>query len=261
MRRIDFLGAPGVGKSTIYRSLIDNRGNESKLLTLEEGKIKFAKAQLERHNLSRNEQLNKIILNFPLLKPFHKKLIKNIVYHAENRIIWDEKEKNSEFLNYALAGTSNIQKPAIRRLMGINWFFEIYKNIIMFDEFEDENFVLFDESLPQKIYGVTYSDNVIDKNQVSGYFMTMPLPACLVYCKLNHEEAFKRLKTRDKVIPGHRGIKNEDLLNRIKNQIEVSSTGAEILKDRGCDIIEIDMSLGLKQNTDYLEQEIIKLLY
>ena len=171
MKRIDFLGAPGVGKSTINKQLINSQRKSSSWITPKEAELKLAREYLDNiPNKNKKELLAKIALSNALFEPLRSTIVNKIINRIGSETIWANREKNNEFLNQALLGACIEEKDPIRRLMGINWFFDVVKTVAVVENSDYEDIVLFDESLSQKVYGVTYHDKELEIKEIEMYF-------------------------------------------------------------------------------------------
>lgn len=253
MKRIDFLGAPGVGKSTLYKQLIDSRGGGSFGLTPKEADLKLAREYLNNIPKKNIKEILAVgTLNNIFLKPLHPIIVDKVIRRVEDESIWAEREQYSEFLNQALLGACVEEKDPVRRLMGANWLFDVIKKVAVVENSKFDDVVLFDESLSQKIYGVTYHDTELDRQEIEMYFNLMPKPLHLVYCYLTPDRVLERLNSRSKVIPSHRGLDETNLLNKITIQMQIAEIGYQVLKSRGINIVELDMQDSINKNAEKL---------
>lgn len=259
MRRIDFFGAPGVGKSTLYNEFLRRRKNSKVWMTPREAKIKLALEHLKKSNINKKEFLAKLVLKNFLLKPIHLQLADDILFTLEENNILDKRHIYNEFINKVLLCALNEEKDPTRRLIGLNWFYYKLLFVSLLDSSTDNTTVIFDESLSQKVYGIIYQNNNINLKEIEDYFNMIPPPLCVVYCKLDPEETFNRLKKRKKVIPGHRGLSENLLFEKINIQLELASIGVNVLNSRGVKIIDVNTKNFLEA-VDLLEYEISKTL-
>lgn len=250
MKRIDFLGAPGVGKSTLYKELLRQRKKPDKFLTPEEAKVEVAKKHLIENKNIKKHFLKSLILNCSIFRKKHCCLAEKILKNEKNEVLWKNKEKYNEVLKIALRGSNIEEKIPYRRFLGLSWFFDVFQKVLFLEENFDD-FVIYDESLSQKIYGLIFSENKEYEDSIVDYFRNCPKPFCVIFCRINKKGIFKRIKQREKtgkIIPGHRDVNNKKLEEIIVNQIEVSEIALKVLKERGIHVLEIDMANDIKKN-------------
>ena len=80
MKRIDFLGAPGVGKTTLYNNLLQQRNHREKWLTLEEAKLLITKRHVRSNFHSLKEFARLLILHTVNMRVLQKNLVKIYMY-------------------------------------------------------------------------------------------------------------------------------------------------------------------------------------
>jgi len=252
MDRIDFLGAPGVGKTSIYKELLRQRTKKDNWLTCDEAKVKIAKWYLLR---------DKKYLKYVLLKI---NLLKNINFFVADRILekyyieflWNKKNDNNLFLDIAIKGMFAEEKDSTRKLIGINWFFKVFKEVFLLENCKIPGLFLSDESLSQKAYGLISDNQELSKNLIKDYFNIMPLPSILIYYYTDPNILLNRVKGRKKRILNHRGLNDDKLKKVILNYMNILLIAKDILKKRGVPIINIDTN----DNIEISSKKILNLI-
>lgn len=251
MKRVDFLGAPGTGKSTLYSQLVPRLDKSSNWYSLKDAEHIIVKDYLNSLNTRNSkEYLARLVINNYLLKPIHSKINSKLIKRIENDIIWKNRIKYVDFLNEVLSSISTQEKDPVNKLMGINWFYDVIKSVAIIENSNDVYNVIFDESLSQKVYGIAHYYGPKDKQKVEMYFKLMPKPKKLVYCHLTSDKILERVQHRSKTIPSHRELSETDLINKINNHIQISEIGYRVLKDRGVDVIKVNMMENSKTNVE-----------
>lgn len=240
LKRIDVLGAPGVGKSTIYNELTKRRKKSSEWVTPEEAALLLAKEYLTKSSNATLKYFAISTFKIPFLLRFNKLFANQIINQYGFKFLKEQSSNYNEFLDVALSGALIQEKEPIRRLIGINWFYGAYKRTLLFENSKFKNIVLFDESLSQKVYGITISKKKFFEKTCTNYFKFMPPPAGLIYCETDLKELFERITKRHKIIPGHSDLSKEELREYIEVQAEISEIGKNIIKSRGIPVIELD---------------------
>lgn len=249
MKRIDFLGAPGVGKSTLYNHLIANRRKGTFWITPTEAELKIAREHIKKLSTKNKKVfLARLALNNIFFKPLHPTIVDKVINLVENEIIWDNKIKYTEFLNQAVLGACLEEKDSLRRLMGINYFFKVMKTVVLFENSKYDEIVILDESLSQKVCGLTHYKESYFEKQTKEYFSCIPVPDLLIHCKLDIKTTLQRLITRYKTIPAHRNITKAELLEVVKIHNKIANIGAKILKQRNVLVLDIDMKQCPEKN-------------
>ncbi|MFA5603083.1 MAG: hypothetical protein WDA21_05105 [Bacilli bacterium] len=248
MIRVDFLGSPGVGKTSLYKELL--RDKNKCFSSIDSIKRVLALDYLtKKSNLNYKEQLAKFILfsNY-LFKPLEFKALNKVIHRASYDILFEDKTIIQEFLNTVLLGINFVEKDPLLNLMGIEWFFDTLKIAVLVEKNNLNKIALFDESLSQKVFGVTYLKNGYYEKQVEKYFLSLIPPKVLIHCDLHTEEIFNRIRKRKKIIPEHRNISEQELKEIIKIQRNVANVGSLILKDRGVKVVTLNMEDSIDIN-------------
>lgn len=252
MNRIDFLGAPGVGKTTLYDELVRQRTRIDRWLIPVEAKVEIAKKKCLVENFGKKELLFSFFLKTGLFQQFHPSFTNLLLSKYQKETIWNQKDKYADFIEIALKGAAIPEKIPLRRLLGLTWFYSIVNDVIFLEHADVNNIVVFDESLSHKVYSIIESQEGCYENLTEEYFQYMPPPNVLIFCKANPKKIQHRIKQREntngKLIPGHRDLDVFSLFERIKIQCHVAEIGASVLRDRGVKVIEVDMEYTLDHN-------------
>ena len=252
MKRIDFIGAPGVGKTSIYRELLRQRTKKDNWLTYDEAKIKIA----EQYILKDKKYLKLVLLKASLFKNIHIFVADRILEKYYNKSLWNKRNEYNHFLSAVMEGILIERKEPVRKLIGINWFFELIREVAFLENSKISGMFLFDESLSQKIYGLTEYNQRLSKNIVRDYFNAMPPPDILIYCYADFGTLLDRLNNRKNRIPVHHGLNNDQLKTVILNHMNISLIAKNILKKRNIPIIAVDTNNNIKTNA----KEILNLI-
>ena len=250
MKRVDFIGASGSGKSTVYRELHHQGAKKGLWFTPREAQTLVAKNHLKTNKKSSRDLLFKAILSMPYSEHIQPKVAEYVLSKRVTESLWQKAEEHKTFLSAVLKGASNEDREPLHRLMGLNWFYSVCKNVVFLENSFFQEIVLYDESLSQKVFGVTDWHKGKFKHTAEEYFYNLPLPAGLIYFYIAPEAAFKRLKERDKVTTGQHKLDEQGLLESIEAQAEIAATGTEILKNRGVKLLELDSELPPAQNAE-----------
>ncbi len=242
MQRVDFLGASGVGKSTFYKELLNNRTKSAVWMTPIEAKTKIAYQYIRQNGGSVKEYLFRAMLKRALCKRLHPLLVRNILFNQQQESIWREKDRYAQFFETALKGATIKENPCLR-LLRIVWFYEALNDVLFIENSKLSGLVLFNDSLSQRFNIILSSSQGYCKTLAFDYFKNIPLPFGLIYCKLNEDKTINRIIKRStiKTIFAHRDIEFEVLFKNIQLQLSIAEIGADVLKSRGVKVFEIDM--------------------
>jgi adenylate kinase len=250
MKRIDFLGVPGIGKTTIYKEMITRRTKSDCWMTPEEARIKVAQIYTIQNAQSQKDYIIAALLKIGLFKKFHPRLASGVLQGYQQKIIWNEKEHYADFLEAALQISTIKEKMPLMRLGGLGSFYSKVKEVIFLEYSRIPGLVLFDESLSHKIYAVTFWRKGFFESCTKDYFNAIPPPEGIIYFKLNPEKTFVQIKQRKITMMSHRDLDDDLLLEAIKAQLEIAAIGAEVLKNRGVKILEVHTDDPLENNIE-----------
>jgi adenylate kinase len=242
--RIDFLGTSGVGKSTIYNKLVKNRSKIDNWMTPEEAKIKIAQKYSIQNNALIKNRLIAVSLKVDLFKKLHPILANAVIEKNQEDTIWVNKDKYTDFFEVALRGANIQEKIPLRRLSGIRAFYATVRDVIFLEHAQIPGIILFDESLSLRIYAVTMWRKGYYEEATIDYFNNIPPPFGIIHCKLDPDKTLSRIiqrkNTCGNIIQGHRDLDNNHLLEVIKAQNDIAAVGANVLRNRGVKVLEID---------------------
>lgn len=254
MRRIELIGCPGVGKSSLYREFIRQNNRDSSWLTPNKAYNKIVKEHLNNIEVkSKRDVILSSLLNADLFKKLHPYFLKKLLNSINLKSVWDYQQDYADLVSNALLGASLENKEPLRRLYGLNLFYQSLKDIAFIENSTLNDIVMFDESLSQKILGLTHWEEGFFENQTFDYFSLIPIPVAIINCKLDYNLNISRIKSRAKTIPGHIGRSNDELLEIIKVQNKIFEIGVDVLKKRGVIILTLDMSHDLNKNVSILQ--------
>lgn len=255
MKRIDFLGAPGVGKTTLYNELASDRNNQFNFLTPDETKYVLAKRKLISKKKTLKDWYKFLLLNSHLYKFTTPDLVDIILKNDIDEYMWSN--DFSKFLYSAIQNMNVEEKSIVHRIIGTIEFYNKVSEILYLESFNLRKKVIYDESILHGIFTLLYYKN---KNKsediVKNYFGTVELPEIAIYCKAPVKKIVERIiirkKKTNKLNKSHRD--NRELYDVIKFQTEMLEYALEILKRRKLEILEIDMGTDVKQNSRKIAQ-------
>jgi hypothetical protein len=245
MKRIDFIGAPGVGKSTLYRELLRQRNKGDKWLTPLEARVRIAKSKsFPGNEKSMRDSIKALILRTGPLKFLHPYCVKSA--QTQQLLIAQQhyyKKLPELFCDYM--GRS-ADEPLLK-IMRAAWLLEDLEVIATINAHSLSEAVLFDEGLTQKIFTWFVLDNQFDLH-------TLPLPDAFVYFHCDPGIVHERMETREKTPFQHLFYGKEQIHTIHQIQTERLEQGAKSLARFGIKGIAIDASGPLKDNMARIQQ-------
>ncbi|BAU57091.1 hypothetical protein HH1059_04190 [Halorhodospira halochloris] len=178
-------------------------------------------------------------------------LLRNAIQAGEKNAFARFAEQHDAFLatvheSFALSGRSQY-----RRAEGYYHFLRTVRRIAFLEEWLEDETVLFDESLSQKVYAVMPWDRG-NEAHARRYFEHMPLPTALIHLDADAAQVVRQLREREratgKLIPGHRGLSDDELMTTTDTCLHFARIGAECLQARGCLVLSLTASEPPEQN-------------
>lgn len=260
MKRIEFLGAPGIGKTTIYCELMRQRKRQDKCLSIDEAKIAITKCYLRRHPHTINNISRLILLYAFCVTAVQKRLSESISQSMAKKALESRLESWMPFIEKCSFCLADCTKPPYYRFLLANWFLCQLNDVALVEAHNMDYKVIFDESLSQRSMGILPWNNPVDKKQVRDYFMLVPAPDAVVCMYAKPQYIYERVKARqqNRIIVQHKGLSDSELMERTKYAAEVVDNGLRVIKERGIPVIEVNACLPVDQIVEKIQQFIWK---
>jgi hypothetical protein len=250
---VEFFGAPGVGKSTLFNEVVkkmpkdwitENQAilNSKRILTTGKGvksklfKFLYTNAKIAKFLSKNHEPVNNRILLSNFIKEF------------------------SFFYNFSLDSIFNSNSTSYRKTTAFLQFLETVKRISLLRKSNLETNILSDESFCQRMFTQLSEEDIDEEIKVESYFNNLPFKGGIVYVKLNKKEIVARIKKRyketNKINYMNVGLSSQELLNQTNRYVGYIKKGIEILEKKGVPILHIDNSLSVEFNSN----EIVRFL-
>ena len=240
---MDFLGAAGCGKSTLKNNLVKNVGVFAPSAA--------ANLAIQRSLYNNGIELgvkHRLIARIPQLR---KALFLRIIEAGEKTAFARFAEEHDAFLATVHESFSLSGRSQYRRAEGYYHFIRTVRRIAFLEQWLENEAVLFDESLSQKVYAVMPWDRG-NEAHARRYFEQMPLPAALIHLDADATQVVRQVREREratgKLIPGHRGLSDEELLSTTDACLHFARIGAECLHTRRCPVLSLEASEPLERN-------------
>lgn len=253
MKRIDFLGAPGVGKSTIYQALLSSEvvDRKNKYYSEEMASIYAVQKHIKQER-SIVSLLTRLILRIKTARSPYVSSIEEKINKASFEQFVSRNLGLFELVDKAYC-LSN--KSPYRNQYGYVSFNRKIKKYAVLEKYFPY-IVIADESVSQKIYGINPSSDELHIEVIEKYFLEIPPPDILIHCIHDEADIVNRILTRSKMIPGHKGLTERELKQKTKLALRIAEIGASILQERGTEVIQIDTSSPVDKNV----QKILNLM-
>jgi len=260
MRRIEFFGIPGVGKTATYQELIKLKSTKKEWLFSSEAKKYSVLKKLQKEKKANLKQyllylFRKGLILLPLIgtatgiSDFLIKEDKKELFHSFYK-------KNSQFVDICAGCFAEQNKESYRRFYGASLFYNLACELIFYEKHIENSTVIFDEGLAQKIFGVVDISSITER-KIRDYFRYMPAPSGIVYFRCDDvtivdERLKSRYKNKGKLLYSHKDL--NDYTEWIGNAIKVTSITIDTLRNRGLSILEVPAELSASEKATEIKK-------
>jgi len=250
MRRIDFVGPSGTGKTTIVNALMKEHKCKY-IITPREAKLRYVLSQEVNRDLKYKILVTRLLNNFGV-KKLALILSDQLLIKKSKDLLWENRKKYRSLLEVVIEKSFSTTKEPIGKVQGLIYFYDILKEVLITEKLEDKLTVLFGESLMIKPFGLCSWDEPVDLQFLKFYYENISKPDIVVELKIDIHKNLVRVKNRENLVMAHRDITDEKLLKRLEIQAEILKIGVAIMKKRGVQIIKVDSEKPISSNIKYL---------
>lgn len=245
MKRIDIIGAPGAGKSTILNCLVKKRKKGSWLQSSEA----FNKVIAEHFSLTPQNLMDYINnYGYKLLKG-RPKLPLNEKKYSEFLSV------NTQKYNFVIESAfeffykDDVTPPHIKaKRMG--WLVQTLERITLLEHY-CKGTVVFDESLSSKLFSFVI-DHAKSEDKGSEYLSHFNLPEGFIYIRLEYEEVLSRLENRPRITFDHARMNEQERQKKCLESIENAERASACLTEYGVEGLILDGKRSIEENTELI---------
>lgn len=259
MKHVEFLGVEGIGKTTLFNELLRQRKKKDLWVTTEEARIKCARNHLIENDRTVHQKIIDIFLKYNINKWLQYHLCNDVLLPLEQYYLQKPNEAYQKFwlhLEKYYDLSENMPQLGLNRITGL--FYLTYK-LQYLDKHESQQIFLSEnDSISMGGLLLPYWKKSPSEQMIKEFYLHMPSPAGLIYCYLDYYETLTRIRNRqnDGIISfSHRDLNNNTLIvddnqlsKIIQIQAEIASKGADILKQRGVKVLEVNLEKSLHNN-------------
>lgn len=257
---IEFIGLPGVGKSTIRQNLVARLQVRygKRCLSYEDALLYVSRKKIDA--------LYRVVLKVmpdKTARRFFKRLLNRsqMFFEAQERF----RHKNAEALNTFLFSGESRQLTETERAHGIEAFLRtgaFYECIN--GEFPDQYYIFFDEGFIQKtLMFISYlTESHADKRNVYTFIEQISQPDIIVYVKAEKEECCKRVLSRPTGLTERLKGKDAMAIERFYMAADdhLEQLALWLKNNSGSTVIEVYNDCGIETAVGELEDKIRHLL-
>ena len=236
MKRVEFFGPMGAGKSTLHNKLA-----KSNLL----GKDSIAKNEVYRillHQVNQHSFFKYLFLRIILDTPIKHRVFSNYDFHHYLK----DNEAATRLIQFILKEVE-IEKSndKAKTLVRLNFLLKDLADVVVLQKHSNKKLIVHDESLVQR--GLSFAlDKTLEK--LESYFDNSILPDAVIYVRAPLETLKKRVQHRSKTNIGFLGNKAHSI-NQVEDSYAIAERIAAILEKRtNTKVLRIDTESNSSSN-------------
>jgi len=275
MKRIEFIGPPGAGKTTLFKVVKNLRDNEGEILwsTPEEARRqiresknyfpKGKKALLKRsfYTLTNNKKQKEKFLDLCFIN------------HYKNDVFYKTLPRYNPYIDILIKHNANLvrhnenlqREPHLKAKM-IGWFLEkrLLLDLAFLAHFEYEKYVVYDD-------GIIHNNNALSKRELfNKVFNNNSIknieslkPEAIIFCKITSDECARRRLKRINEGKGTfigKSLKKSELKSICATSLEKKERTVENFKALNTPILTLNMEENLQENAVIVKKYINRLI-
>jgi hypothetical protein len=263
MKKIEFIGASGVGKSTLFNELLKYRTRLEIWKTPSEARIKLAKKlPLEIDKISLNTLLL-LCLKLNLIRSKHSSIALCVLEKYRTEKIYESMYKYNNLIDMMLRNTiNNSEVEPYRKGKRIEFYINLLlRDVLLLEGLSDNDLVVYDDGIIHNTSDFGDESSFYFMTQKNPNIITEILPQGVVFCELDAKEIYSRRKLRIYEGKGtilESNLNDEDLKRICKKSIESSSKKVILLEKYNVPVLKINMKVSTSKNIEMIQQFINK---
>lgn len=246
MKRIDLLGVPGSGKSTVYKHLRKIRATQQSYLFAAEARH-MARTKI----IGRENKIKGLFINTLLASKAFRKVFGQSVYLTGDQTraaIEQCSQEYKEFLEACAEGGLQKRSDPAHMLLGYYWLTGKIEEFYFLENILDQDTrVVFDESLSQKIFGLT-DLLTVDEQFIKDYFRTVPQPAAVIVLTGEPSLILSYLEQKARHNIAHRNLSSDEQIRWLEQGCRLVELAKTIYHQRGVKVLDLSAVAKPAQN-------------
>lgn len=259
--RIDLLGVPGVGKSSIYSVLLKQRGDDNPLMSIDEVILSYSLNESKRDGMTVKDYILSFLINRNILRSIHPFFSQEIIHKHRDLMLWDEKDEVA--LDCLIKANALSGYPSSVRLLRYCWILESSRKIALLQNLKipKDTTILVDDSLTQRLITLGPWNGIEEQKQLSILCSLLGELNSVVYLEAEYNTVMTRLQQRKKsrINTAHKQMNDKDLMEDTKKQLESARHVADKLESLGINIIRVNAEGALDEQVKFVKSQLNKI--
>ena len=265
MKRIEFIGGSGVGKTTLFKEIIKLKKAKDCWMTVDEVKLHLAKTVKPKRKL---HKLFQLYLKINLIATFQKQMTNRILNSYTVDVLDSMQESYSDLADLIFEGLyKNNMINSVKKMALASYYYKILLDeMMLFNYFKIDGLIVFHDSIIHNSSAFSNKGKVeiIFKNHE--ILKTSVIPMGIVYCYLDKAKCLERRKTR--ICQGNgtlleRTLKHKELEDLCYRSLKSAEEKIKVLKNYNIEVLELNMkapvSVNAKKAYDFINKLSIRL--
>lgn len=248
IKRIDLIGVPGVGKSTILRELKTRRNDNSWCTTNE-----VVKEILNQHFKKKRYSVQDLILRFSSF--FHPSKTYVPVNQDELNVFYSKQlSKDYLIIEKCLQSLLEDQETdSYLKAKRLSFLIDTLEDLKLINHFSSSNTILCDESLSAKLFSFVFDVEQFEDQKSTKTLVSNYLPNGFILMESDENDILKRLKSRNRRTTALAGLDDEKILEKLHIKKVKFKKAAELLMNLNVKGLIIDTSVPVKESVAKVE--------
>jgi len=247
MIRIDFIGAPGCGKTTLVNKFVNSKLIDEAYKLSKARKLVLGKHFALKPDSSKSSRLSRWKKN--LLKKVNPSFDKPKV----NAFLASRMAQFDSLLTVILLNLSrnSTSKKTYLKFKRLEWFTRILEDVLIVSEFAKDSVILCDESLSSKLYQNDFG--MVGKDLDHSLRNTL-LPRGVVYVHCDREVILDRLISRKKTTVAHSVHQSNSMSKIVDDELIQANMVVNELLEQKVFVLKVDSTESINSNLEKIKQ-------
>jgi GTPase SAR1 family protein len=257
--KIEFIGASGVGKSTLFNEVAENKPDTAIWLTPLEARITLAKKKRVRQCKRGSHAILLAFLKLRIFKGKHAFLSYRVLRDDVRKQIYDTLDSYNDVIDIVLQAIATDQTiEPYRKAVFIEFYTNlIIQDVILLEKLSGNPIIVYDDGIIHNSFGLTDEIKFRELSNKNPSLIKRLLPQGAVFCELSLEDNLYRRKRRIAEGKGtilENQLTDEELIDICKESIQASEKVIDIFERHSIPVLKLNMNDSSKKNIQLFNQ-------